>query len=202
MQQLSDFFDACAPFGYPLLLCSLLLFTAIFYHLMVQRSRRDLKLLEPLWNKARQQKDGARDALIRQCHVMQTPLASEILFIAEHKQEATEELSEQLESHLSLHLDGERAGMAAISVITNIAPMLGILGTAWGLVDIFGVFGSPEATAGITIGISKALYTTIFGLAISVPGTIALTSFERSIERRSALITAFFADILANRQRL
>ncbi len=202
MQQLKDFFDACAPFGYPLLLCSIVLFAAIFYHITVQRSRRDLQRLQPLWLDTRQKRDGARDALVRQCHVMQSPLASEILFLAEHKDEPTEELSEQLESHLSLHLDAERAGMATISVITNIAPMLGILGTAWGLVDIFGVFGSPEATAGITLGISKALYTTIFGLAISVPGTIALTSFERAIERRSALITAFFSDILANRQRL
>ncbi len=202
MQQLKDFFDACAPFGYPLLLCSIVLFTAIFFHITIQRSRRDLQKLQPLWLDARQKRDGAREALIGQCHVMQSPLASEILFLAEHKDEPTEELSEQLESHLSLHLDAERAGMATISVITNIAPMLGILGTAWGLVDIFGVFGSPEATAGITLGISKALYTTIFGLAISVPGTIALTSFERAIERRSALITAFFSDILANRQRL
>ncbi len=202
LSTLQDFFDACYPFGYPLLLCSVLLMTAIFYHAFAQRSGRELRQLKPLWKEARQQRDGARDALIRQCHLMQSPLASEILFVAEHKDEPTEELSEQLESHLSLHLDGERVGMALISMITNIAPMLGILGTAWGLVDIFGVFGSAEAEGGITMGISKALYTTIFGLAISVPGTIALTGFERAIERRSALITAFFADILANRQRL
>ena len=76
--------------------------------------------------------------------------------------------------------------------------MLGILGTAWGLVDIFGVFGSPDAQAGIALGISKALYTTIFGLAIAVPGTIALSCFERAIERRAARINQCFTDLLAN----
>ncbi len=199
---LQEFFNACFPFGYPLLLCSVILLSAIFFHMLRQRSGKELRQLRPLWQEARKSRDGARDALMRQCHLMQSPLASEVLFLAEHKDEATEELSEQLESHLSLHLDGERVGMATISMITTISPMLGILGTAWGLVDIFGVFGSADAAGGITLGISKALYTTIFGLAISVPGTIALTSFERSIERRAALITAFFADILANRQRL
>ncbi len=200
--QLINFFDACYPFGYPLLICSVVLVTAIFYHYLIQRSGRDLLKLEPLWQDTRRGREGSSDALSRQCHLMQSPLAEEVLFIAEHKDEPTEELSEQLQSHLSLHLDAERAGMATINVITNIAPMLGILGTAWGLVDIFGVFGSAEAQEGITMGISKALYTTIFGLAISVPGTVALTIFERSIERRAARITAFYADILANRQKL
>jgi biopolymer transport protein ExbB len=92
--------------------------------------------------------------------------------------------------------------MTTISIITTVAPMLGILGTAWGLVDIFGVFGSPEADAEIAIGISKALYTTIFGLAIAVPGVIALACFERTLARRAALINEIFTDLLAQRNKL
>lgn len=79
--------------------------------------------------------------------------------------------------------------------------MLGILGTAWGLVDIFGVFGTPEAQEGIALGISKALYTTIFGLAIAVPGIIALTGFERRLEHRAARINGAFTDCLARRNQ-
>ena len=101
-----------------------------------------------------------------------------------------------------LLVDSQRAGMSTIGVINNIAPMLGILGTAWGLVDIFGVFGTQAAELGIAQGISKALYTTIFGLAIAVPGVICLSWFERALERRAARINEFFTDLLAHRDRL
>ena len=92
--------------------------------------------------------------------------------------------------------------MSTIAVITNIAPMLGILGTAWGLVDIFGVFGTPGAQEGIALGISKALYTTIFGLAIAVPGIIAQTWFERALERQASRMNEDFTYLLANRHKL
>lgn len=107
-----------------------------------------------------------------------------------------------MESRLQLFVDSQRAGMTTISVISNIAPMLGILGTAWGLVDIFGVFGTPGAEQGIALGISKALYTTIFGLAIAVPGIIATACFERRLERRAAIINKLFSTLLANRHKL
>lgn len=105
------------------------------------------------------------------------------------------------EARLAALVDSWRAGLPLISIITNIAPMLGILGTAWGLVDIFGVFGEPDAQAGIALGISKALYTTIFGLAIAVPGIIAQTCFERRLERRAARLNAQFCELLARRPR-
>ncbi len=138
--------------------------------------------------------------LTEQCLKSSHPLAELILFVIDNRDDAT--LHEQTEARLRLHMDRERAGMATISVITNIAPMLGILGTAWGLVDIFGVFGTPEAQEGVALGISKALYTTIFGLAIAVPGIIALTCFERGLERRAALINQFFTELLAQRGKL
>lgn len=107
----------------------------------------------------------------------------------------------QVEARLQRYVDNARAGMATVSVITNIAPMLGILGTAWGLVDIFGVFGTPGAEEGIALGISKALYTTIFGLAVAVPGIIALTCFERGLERKATVLSALFTDITAPNHR-
>ena len=113
-----------------------------------------------------------------------------------------ENVAELTESRLRVLIDNQRAGLAIISVITNIAPMLGILGTAWGLVDIFGVFGTPGAQDGIALGISKALYTTIFGLAIAVPGMIALTCAERGLERRATRINELFTELLASRHEI
>ncbi len=193
-----QFFDACQPFGYPLLLCSILLLAAIFYHMLRARSCRQLARLQRLWLHA--EAEGHAAALLDFCRSSDAPLAAEILYLARHKDD--EALAAQLEARLRLVIDADRVGMATISVITNIAPMLGILGTAWGLVAIFGVFGTPEAQEGIASGISTALYTTIFGLAIAVPGIIALTCFERALERRAARTDAFFSELISHRNLL
>lgn len=194
------FFEACQPFGYPLLACSVILVAAILYHLLYTGSGRLLRRLRRSMQRTRTDRATSVRVLTEQCLKSSHPLAELILFVIDNRDDAT--LHEQTEARLRLHMDRERAGMATISVITNIAPMLGILGTAWGLVDIFGVFGTPEAQEGVALGISKALYTTIFGLAIAVPGIIALTCFERGLERRAALINQFFTELLAQRGKL
>lgn len=192
---ISQFLDACHPFGYPLLVCSIVLLAAIFYHLFFTGSQRFLRKLAPNLQRMEDGVASAENALREQCMCASHPLADDVIFVLQNQ--ASPELSPRTEARLRMRVDAERAGMATISLITNIAPMLGILGTAWGLVDIFGVFGTPEAQQGIAMGISKALYTTIFGLAIAVPGVIAQTCFERGLERRAAYTNEFFTRLLA-----
>lgn len=194
---IQQFFDACHPFGYPLLTCSILLVTAIFFQWYI-RLKSNAGADIPLWwgrltvENAEQREHNI--SLIRELAHKQ-PLVRIILFIAEHKDMPT--LPTLVESKLRQYIDRSRAGMTLISTITNIAPMIGILGTAWGLVDIFGVFGTPGAQEGIALGISKALYTTIFGLAIAVPGIIAQSCFERALEREAAQLDEQFTYLLA-----
>ena len=185
-----QFFAASHPFGLPLLACSVIMLAAILYHLLFTRRHKCLAQLE-----------AAAAGHIPPAAVTQTFPQDELALVLSFlcTQPSAPALEQQVEARLRCIIDRQRAGLATISIITTIAPMLGILGTAWGLVDIFGVFGTPEAQDGIALGISKALYTTIFGLAIAVPGTIALSCFERALERRAARINQCFTDLLANR---
>ncbi len=195
-ETIRQFLDACHPFGYPLLACSVLLTAAILYHLLfVGRSwHRTLAQIEF----ALQHPTDAEKALREYSLQHHDALTEVILSILNAAPE--DSMEKVTEARLIHAIDSGRSGLALISIITNIAPMLGILGTAWGLVDIFGVFGSAEAQAGIAIGISKALYTTIFGLAIAVPGVIAGTCFERRLENRAARINESFTTLLNSRQ--
>jgi len=64
--------------------------------------------------------------------------------------------------------------MTTLGTIAAIAPLLGLLGTVIGMIDVFSVItaqgvGSPTELAG---GISKALVTTAFGITIAVPALI------------------------------
>lgn len=189
-ETIRQFFAACHPFGLPLLACSVIMLAAIIYHLLFTRRHKCLAHLE-------EAASGACSTTAVQELFPRDELVGVLNFIT--SQPHSPALEQQVEARLRCIVDHQRAGLSTISIITTIAPMLGILGTAWGLVDIFGVFGAPDAQDGIALGISKALYTTIFGLAIAVPGTIALSCFERSLERRAARINQCFTDLLANR---
>lgn len=70
----------------------------------------------------------------------------------------------------------------ALGTIAGIAPLLGLLGTVLGMIDIFGSFmGSGQTNAAsLAGGISKALITTAAGLMVAIPALF----FHRYLQRR------------------
>ena len=75
-------------------------------------------------------------------------------------------------------------GLPVLEVVITIAPLLGLLGTAAGLVDVFGgIAGESKDVSRIAIGVGKALSTTIAGLAVAVPCVITHTMYTSAIER-------------------
>lgn len=60
-----------------------------------------------------------------------------------------------------------------LSVVSNLAPMLGLMGTVQGMILAFGTLSTQSAGAAqqamLAMNISQALYTTIAGLAVAVP---------------------------------
>ncbi|MEO4046407.1 MotA/TolQ/ExbB proton channel family protein [Pseudomonas sp. CAU 1711] len=70
----------------------------------------------------------------------------------------------------------------ALGTIAGIAPLLGLLGTVLGMIDIFSAFmGANMANAAqLASGISKALITTAAGLMVAIPALF----FHRFLQRR------------------
>lgn len=188
IDNIQSFMQACHPFGYPLLACSVLLLSAILYHALFV-GRHWCRFLKTMPTSA---EELAVYTPEKPCEL------SNLVLQLQSATLSAPETEKNTEAALRRIIDSGRGGLAIISMIINIAPMLGILGTAWGLVDIFGVFGSPDAQSGIALGISKALYTTIFGLAIAVPGIMAHIWFERRLERRAARINEAFTRLLTS----
>ncbi|MEW6745419.1 MAG: MotA/TolQ/ExbB proton channel family protein [Planctomycetota bacterium] len=73
-----------------------------------------------------------------------------------------------------------------LQVIAGVAPLLGLLGTVWGMIQAFNVIsverglGKPELLAG---GIAQALITTAAGLAVAIPTHVAYHYFRSRIDR-------------------
>jgi len=72
-----------------------------------------------------------------------------------------------------------------ISVIGNIAPMLGLLGTVIGMIAAFSVVAKSEGTANaakLATGIYEALVTTVEGLVVAIPALGVYAIFRNRID--------------------
>ncbi len=72
-----------------------------------------------------------------------------------------------------------------LSVIGNIAPMLGLLGTVAGMILAFREVALSQGTAGagdLAAGIYSALVTTVAGLLIAIPSLAAFAIFRNTID--------------------
>jgi len=71
-----------------------------------------------------------------------------------------------------------------LSVIGALAPMLGLMGTVWGMIQAFAEFTEKAnpMPADFAPAISEALVTTLFGLCVAVPSLAAYAWFRNRIE--------------------
>jgi len=75
-----------------------------------------------------------------------------------------------------------------LSVIGTLSPMLGLLGTVWGMMLAFSEFASKAnvAVTELAPGISTALVNTLFGLAVAIPAYAAYAYFRNRVDEALA----------------
>jgi biopolymer transport protein ExbB len=73
-----------------------------------------------------------------------------------------------------------------LSTIGNLAPLVGLAGTVWGMILAFTTIGAEGGAAGpaqLSLGISKALFHTLLGLCLAVPALIAYSVLRSRVDR-------------------
>lgn len=84
-----------------------------------------------------------------------------------------------------------------LSVISNVAPMMGLLGTVTGMVGAFRVIATsknPDPSE-LANGISMALLTTLFGLIVAIPTTAAFAYLRNNLVRSVIEVGAIVEDL-------
>jgi biopolymer transport protein ExbB len=84
--------------------------------------------------------------------------------------------------------------------IGTIAPLLGLLGTVFGIIRSFGALGADVGTARYTQlshGISEALINTAAGLAIGIPAMIFYAVFRGRVQKLVSELEAAMTHIMA-----
>jgi biopolymer transport protein ExbB len=90
-----------------------------------------------------------------------------------------------------------------LSVISTLAPMLGLMGTVWGMILAFMEFeqkANPQISE-LAPGIYKALVTTLQGLAVAILSIGALAFFRRRIDDLAMESTLLAGRIFADQRR-
>lgn len=135
------------------------------------------------------------DPLVRKFEKGESTLARLAAVVLKHRGRSRGEITHAVESAARVETVHMHAGIAVIDTVITIAPLLGLLGTASGLVTIFQGLGDNSDHLAIARGIAEALTTTIFGLAIAVPCVIAHGYFVRRIDMLTARLEALLADL-------
>lgn len=186
-QTVWDYFHAGGYFMYPLLLCLLVGFTVMIFKLL---SLRRANILPPaLAMQVDRFEDhveaGTTEPLLEEFTRGKTALARLALIAVKNRGKPQADISDAVQTAARLEILHLNAGMTALDVVIVVSPLLGLLGTASGLAFLFqemGKAGDMSDAQRIAQGIAVALNTTIFGLAITVPGVIAQSFFNRKIE--------------------
>ncbi len=85
-----------------------------------------------------------------------------------------------------------------LSLIANVSPMLGLLGTVMGMIQAFNVIASTKGQADpaqLSGGISAALITTMLGLIVAIPLTSAFVFLRNRVVKNSLEISAVVSDL-------
>ena len=111
-----------------------------------------------------------------------------------HQFEAMEKSIEEMGDEESIKLH-QKIGW--LSLIANVAPMMGLLGTVSGMVAAFRVIATSKNPdpAELADGISMALLTTLFGLVVTIPTTAAFAYLRNNLVKSIIEVGAIVEDL-------
>ena len=89
-------------------------------------------------------------------------------------------------------------GMGLFSSIVTLEPMLGLLGTVWGVLDAFAEMGTAGSAnlATIAPSISAALVTTVVGLLVAIPGVVFFNIMNSKIRNITSDMEGFADELM------
>jgi len=89
-------------------------------------------------------------------------------------------------------------GLVALETIAGVAPLLGLLGTVLGMIDVFDIISKADVILAkeLSGGISKALITTVAGLSIGIPSLVAYNYLVSKAEHLILEIEKFSSTLM------
>lgn len=197
-QAVWSFFERGGLFMIPLTLCSVVGMMAILYKFLSLTRNRVIPpdLAHEVEAFERRLRDGTAEPVVRRFQEGQSTLARLCSVALKHRGKTLAEITQSVESAAREQTVLLHAGIGVLDVMITVAPLLGLLGAASGLVVTFESMDQTTDHVVVARGIAVALNTTIFGLMIAVPCVVAHSYFIRRIEMLTARLEGLLGDFV------
>jgi biopolymer transport protein ExbB len=179
-----QWFARGGPIMYPILACSIIGLAVFLERLAFLRRKhlvpeRFVRAVTRAWQR------GEFEVAWRLCQQQDIPLTRILRAGLRKLKEGPQEVERAIEVTGSHEAGVLGANLRFLGAISNIAPMLGFLGTVTGLITAFNVIavqgtGDPKLMAD---GVSEALITTEFGLFVGIPALGAYHYLRAKVDR-------------------
>ncbi len=167
----------------PIILCSILALAIIIERFWSLQRRRvcPANLVGDIWQFAsKKQLDARRLGELRAGSPLGRVLAAALMNMNQDRQ-IMKDIVEDTGRHVAAELERY---LNALGTIAAISPLLGLLGTVFGMIQVFtviNVMGVGNATA-LAGGIAKCLVTTAAGLLVAIPSLMFYRFFRARVD--------------------
>ena len=145
---------------------------------------------------------GSGDEVLRgACTATPSPLGRLLRVILDHLPYRREDNAAAVTLAARREVLALERGLVVLEVVVGIAPLLGLVGTIYGIIPLFGDFGKVVSgdNALLAKGIGAALNKTLLGLMVAIP-TLACWSFlNKRVEALALELEACCEELLRQR---
>ncbi len=169
---------------WPLATCFVIGMMIIFWKFasLTGKAAANRKLLKEVDGLIAQQR---LDQALAECEQSNAPAGKLLAAGLKRHNEGAERVTQAIENAGAIEVSKLESGLVWLATLSNVAPLLGFLGTVVGMIQAFQaieIAGEVEATL-VAGGIKVALITTAAGLTIAIPINIAHNYFVTRVDR-------------------
>src|SRR5262245_47850976 len=126
-------------------------------------------------------KSGNREEALRAAASTPHPAGAAIAEVIKNLDNGSDVLEERLHITLSEQKMQLERNLGFIGTMGNTAPLIGLLGTVWGIMRAFHDMASTGSAGPsvVAAGVAEALFTTAAGLLVAVPAVLLYNHFVR-----------------------
>ena len=171
-----DYMQKGGPLMWLLVLLSIVS-TVVFFERLIYYHRVSLRVGEFLRGLSNLISGGRYAEALHECAGTAGPVARVIHAAIVRHEAPRAELKEIVQEAGQLEVPKLERRLAMLATIAYVAPMVGLLGTVTGMIEVFVSLssnaGGVATTADISTGVYKSLLTTAAGLVLAIPTSLA-----------------------------
>ena len=146
---------------------------------------------------------GDAPVLRRACAANPSAMSTLLITAVDHLGVPKEEIKDALETRARHEIIRLERGLIVLEIATGIAPLMGLVGTIYGLIKLFNALGEKGLAdnSAFAAGIALALNATLLGLLVAIPSLIAWSYYSRKVETLTVEMETICDELLRRLER-